>query len=106
MLIGDWLRELGCEVVGPAENVARALEFIEAEGEALDAAMLDVTLREGESYAIADALKLRGIPFAFVTGHGVGGLAAGYRNAPLLDKPFMPDDLRQMVARLVALKTR
>lgn len=106
MLIGDWLSEIGCEVVGPAENVPKALDLVASEGEALDGALLDVTLREGDSYAVAEALGLRGIPYAFVTGHGVGGLAPAYRNALILTKPFLAEDLQLIVNRLALLRAR
>lgn len=102
MLMGDWLGEFGCVVLGPLGNVALALDTIAREGEALDGALLDVTLREdGDSYAIADALTLRGIPFAFVTGHGVGGLAPRHRQTPILTKPFQLDELQNIVGLLV-----
>jgi CheY-like chemotaxis protein len=106
MLIGDWLNEIGCEVVGPAESVAKALAVIETEGSALDGALLDVTLREGDSYEIADALALLGVPYAFVTGHGVGGLAPAYRKALVLSKPFMPEDLQKIIARMLEPRAR
>jgi CheY-like chemotaxis protein len=106
MLIGDWLGEIGCEVVGPVESVAKALVLIEAEAATLDGALLDVTLREGDSYEVADALTLRGVPYAFVTGHGVDGLAPAYRRSLVLSKPFMPEDLQKMIARLLEQKVR
>ena len=63
-------------------------------------------MRDGDSYPLADALSLRGIPYAFVTGHGVGGLAPAYRGALTLTKPFLPEDLQKTVARLCALKSQ
>ena len=106
MLVGDWLGDAGCDVVGPAVSVASGLALIEQEGAALDGALLDVTLRDGESYALADALALRGIPYAFVTGHGVGGLKPAYRGALTLTKPFLPEDLQKVVTHICALKSR
>ncbi len=106
MLIGDLLSEFGCDVVGPADTVEAAVALIEAEGEALDGALLDVALRKGDSYPIAETLGLRGVPYAFVTGHGVGGLAPAFRSALTLSKPFTPDDLQEIVARLVAERGR
>lgn len=106
MLIGDLLSEFGCEVVGPADSVEAALALIESEGSALDGALLDVALRKGDSYPIADLLGLRGVPYAFVTGHGVGGLAPAFRNCLTLAKPFTPDDLQEIVTRLVSLRGR
>jgi DNA-binding NtrC family response regulator len=104
MLVEDWLRESGCEAAGPAASVADALDLIEREGDRLDGALIDVQLADGESYPVADALALRGIPFAFVTGHGVGGLAPAYRQALTLNKPFSVQELQTMIERLCSLR--
>jgi CheY-like chemotaxis protein len=101
-LVADWLSESGCEVVGPARTVKAALELVEKEGGALDGALLDVALDSGDSYPVADALALLGVPYAFVTGHGLGGLAPAYRHAPVLTKPFQSEDLQRIIDRLVA----
>lgn len=106
ILVADWLSECGCEVVGPARTVAAALQLVEMEGEKLDGALLDVALDTGDSYPVADALALTGIPYAFVTGHGLGGIAPDYRDAPLLAKPFQFDDLQRTIDRLMALRGR
>jgi CheY-like chemotaxis protein len=106
ILVADWLSECGCEVVGPARTVQAALELVETEGDALDGALLDVALESGESYPIADALALNGVPFAFVTGHGLGGLAPGYRDMLVLTKPFQFEDLQRVIDRLTALRHR
>ena len=66
MLVEDWLTELGCEVVGPARSVEEGLDI--AGSAELDAAILDVNLGGKNSFLVADALKQRGIPFAFATG--------------------------------------
>lgn len=106
VLVADWLSECGCEVVGPARTVKVALQLVEREGEALDGALLDVALDRGDSYPVADALALNGVPFAFVTGHALGGLAPGYRDALVLSKPFQFEDLQRLIDRLVALRAR
>ncbi len=104
ILVSEWLSESGCEVVGPARTLEAALELVEKEGDALDGALLDVALGRGESYPVADALALNGVPYAFVTGHGLGGVAPGYRDAPILTKPFQFEDLQRMIDRLVAMR--
>jgi CheY-like chemotaxis protein len=55
MLIEDMLDELGCELVGPATNVPRALELIGQES--IEIAILDLNLDGLDTYAIADALQ-------------------------------------------------
>jgi CheY-like chemotaxis protein len=106
MLIGDWLNEAGCDIVGPAASVASALDLVEKEGDRLDGALIDVQLVDGDSYPLADVLTLRGIPFAFVTGHGASGLAPAYRRALTLSKPFMIEDLQVMVERLCGAREK
>ena len=69
MLVENWLVELGCEVVGPARSVQQGLDI--AGSAELDGAILDVNLAGKNSYLVAEALKRRGVPFAFTTGDGV-----------------------------------
>jgi CheY-like chemotaxis protein len=106
LLIADWLSESGCEVVGPARNVGAALALVESEGAALDGALLDVALDGEDSYPVADALALTGIPYAFVTGHGLGALAPGYCEAPTLTKPFQFEDLQRIIDELMRMRGR
>jgi CheY-like chemotaxis protein len=86
VMMGDWLTELGCEPVGPAHTVPAALALIE--GGMLDGAIRDVTIGSQDSSAAADALRVRGIPFAFATGRSGDGLTARYPDVPTLAKPY------------------
>src|SRR5689334_8220047 len=62
------LRELGCEVVGPAASVAQALALVARERP--DAALLDVALLDGNAAPAAEALRSAGVPFVLLTDHG------------------------------------
>lgn len=97
-LVGEFLGEIGCEIIGPATTVAAALQMIERE--ALDAALIDAQLGDGYSWPVAEALAARGVPFAFVTGHGADMLPKLFRSAPTLSKPFGSRDLEAMKDRL------
>ena len=99
MLIEDWLNELGCEVVGPARCVADGLDL--AESAKLDGAILDVNLAGESSYPLANALKLRGVPVAFATGDSGIDEDAGFADPILLNKPFMFEDVKAVVGRLL-----
>ena len=99
VMMRDWLTELGCETVGPAQTVPSALAFIE--NGPLDGAILDVSIGNQDSSAAADALRSRGIPFAFATGRTGDGLAARYPDAPSLSKPYDFAALRGVVAELL-----
>jgi DNA-binding response OmpR family regulator len=104
VLVGEFLGEIGCEILGPATSVAAALRLIE--GETPDAALIDAQLSDGYSWPVADALAARGVPFAFVTGHRAEQLPPAYRSAPALSKPFRLRELEAMKERLCTLSLR
>ncbi|MBN8808250.1 MAG: response regulator [Sphingomonas sp.] len=85
-------------VVGPAGNLDRALAL--AEGE-VDAALLDVNLEGSFSYAIADRLAARDVPYLFLTGYDSWALPDAYRDAPRAAKPFSTPAVLDMVERLI-----
>jgi CheY-like chemotaxis protein len=103
MMLTDLLQELGCEVAAAERRTDRAVAA--ARAAAIDAALLDVNLGDGQtSYAIADVLAARGIPFAFLTGYGGGALSAEHRGRPVLAKPIDDRELAATLARLLAPK--
>lgn len=52
-------------------------------------ALLDINLREEMSFAIAEALSDREVPFVFVTGYGSSSnVPAKFSNVSLLKKPL------------------
>jgi DNA-binding NarL/FixJ family response regulator len=66
-MMEDWLSELGHLVVGPAHNLATAMELAASE---IDVAIVDVSLGKDNSYPLVEALISRGLPFALATGYG------------------------------------
>ena len=92
MLVEDMLGELGCTVVGPAHAVATALDLASGTPD-IDAALLDINLGGQPVFAIADALRARGVPMIFSTGYGESGVREVDRGAPVLQKPFRASDL-------------
>lgn len=100
MLLEDMLAALGCEIIGPAARVEQALKMIETAG-VLDAAVLDVNLNGEKSYPVADELAARRVPFVFSTGYGKNSLHNGYRSFPLLQKPFSPHELDDVLTGLL-----
>jgi DNA-binding response OmpR family regulator len=99
MLMEDWLNELGCEVVGPARCVADGLDL--AESAVLDGAILDVNLAGENSFPLANALKLRGIPVAFATGDSGLDEESGFADPILLNKPFAFEDVKAVLGELL-----
>jgi CheY-like chemotaxis protein len=100
MLIEDMLDEFGCKLVGPATNVPRALELIDKEK--VDIAVLDLNLDGKDTYAIADALRQKHVPFIFATGYGSTGVRPEYGDRPVLQKPFQAKDLETALAEALA----
>ncbi|MFL1874201.1 response regulator [Hansschlegelia beijingensis] len=98
MLFEDMLIDSGAAVVGPASAVATALNMISTEQ--IDGALLDVNLGGEQSFAVADALIERNIPFVFVTGYGGAGVRDRYPEAPTLQKPFVTEDLQRALLQL------
>lgn len=100
MLIEDMLDELGCKLVGPATNVPRALELIGKER--VEVAVLDLNLDGKDTYAIADALRQKNVPFIFAIGYGSTGMRPEYGERPVLQKPFQAKDLETALAEALA----
>lgn len=92
----------GAEVVGPAPSEGEALELL-ARHERLDAAILDIDLRGRPVFAVADALKARGVPFVFTTGYDRSTLPDAYRDVPCWNKPF---NAAQLVGALPEITDR
>ena len=100
MMIEDMLADLGCESVTAAATVDQALALIEAQ--VFDAAMLDMNLNGNKSRRVADALAAHGVPFVFSTGYSGNDMREGYRDRPLLKKPFQYHELVRILTRLLS----
>lgn len=95
LLLENMLIELGHSVIGPVARLSKALEM--AQREELDIAILDVNIQGQETYAVAEALVARKIPFVFATGYDPERLRERYRDSPVLQKPYMQTDLQKMI---------
>jgi CheY-like chemotaxis protein len=99
----DLLRGAGCEPVGPAANVAIALRLIETSR--IDAAILDVRLMDEMSFAVAYALRARGIPLMFLTAYRRCHLPVDLSDEILIEKPFKAPLLIETVRRMARAAT-
>jgi len=99
MLVEDMLSDFGCSVVGPAPDLDEAMSL--ASTADIDAALLDVNLAGKPIFPVADALKARGVPFAFASGYGAAGVEGDHAGAPVLQKPFRQSDLERALTGLV-----
>ncbi len=100
MLLEDMLAELGYEVAAAVGTIAEASDV--AATADINAAVLDVNLDGQEIYPVAEILAKRGLPFVFVTGYGENSLTEPFRDRPALQKPFQIEQLRTVLAGLVA----
>jgi CheY-like chemotaxis protein len=100
MLMEDMLSELGYALTAAVGSIAEASELA-ANGD-FNVAILDVNLDGVEIYPVADILLRRGLPFVFVTGYGESSLPAPYRGRPTLQKPFQAEQLKAVLAGLLA----
>jgi CheY-like chemotaxis protein len=100
LLLKELLNEYGCEIVGPANRVAKANKL--ASVEALDGALLDLNVAGETVYAVAKTLSDRDIPFVFVTGYAAEWISESYRKFPALQKPIHSDKLKQLLGAMLS----
>src|SRR4051794_41922498 len=82
------VRSAGCEVLGPVGRAEEALRL--AAEERLDAAILDIELSDGDSFAPADTLPRRRGPFVFVARSPPAPPPRALPGPPPVPKPPQP----------------
>jgi DNA-binding response OmpR family regulator len=88
----DMLIEIGCAAVLLTTRIDEAMQIIREER--VDAAILDVNIHGERSYPVADALKLKQVPYIFASGYGDTEHPPEHRLTPTLVKPYNVDDIR------------
>jgi DNA-binding response OmpR family regulator len=96
----DLLVEEGMEPVGPAPTVKDALKLLDTTG--VDAAILDIGLRNGLCFDVAHTLVARRVPFLFLTGSRRQVLPTNFRGVPIVHKPYEPTVLLEAVRRILS----
>lgn len=90
-------------VVGPFDTAGQALRHLEDAADEVTAAILDVTVRDGEITPVALWLAARNIPFIIHTGGGLPArLKAQLGAAPIFYKPASSSKLTRHLATAVA----
>jgi CheY-like chemotaxis protein len=90
----------GCQVVGPAASVRRALALLGVEK--VDAAVLDVNVDGARITPVAEALKAREIPFVLATGYGASTFPEpALCKAPRVTKPVIEAELLRVLRAAV-----
>jgi len=95
----DVLTDLGCDVVGPAPNMAAARELIETED--VDGALMDVHIRGERVFPLCELLEERGVPFVLTSGYADWTMPEKWRGRPRLQKPYTIDDVADALAGLL-----
>jgi two-component SAPR family response regulator len=90
----------GGEIIGPVETVKDALDILDTANP--DGAILDVKLSGQWSFAVADALAARHIPFIFATATDYDVVPARYYNVPWIEKPYQLDTVCRALADVMA----
>lgn len=94
-LIEEALHGLGCIVVGPVSKLDHALRI--AHEEKFDAAILDINIRGGTVFSVAECLRSRSIPFLLASGYGDWALPDTFRGLIRLTKPYTIQELELQV---------
>ncbi len=97
MLVEDMLSDLGCQVVGPASNLTKALALAREDGP-FSAAILDINLGVESVFPAADLLRAQGVPLIFCTGYGDGGLREADKACTVLRKPYRASELGEALS--------
>lgn len=98
--LSDALSDVGAKVVGPAGSIEQATALILSR-EPIDVAILDVNLRGEMVFPVADALRQRGIPFAFATGYDRWALPERFSDVPRIEKPLRSERVTALLQPLV-----
>ncbi|MET4896732.1 response regulator [Sphingomonadaceae bacterium jetA1] len=92
----------GYSVDGPYVSVADVLAHLDGNRPDLACAILDVRLRDGEVFPVAEMLREAGVPLIFHSGHADEmTLQARYPGAAVCGKPCSPSLLRHTLAKAV-----
>lgn len=104
MVLAMHLEDLILDLGGAeATLVARLDDALAAAGAgSFDAAILDVNLGGQHSFPVADLLKARSIPYAFVTGYGNRLIPPDHAHAPIVEKPFTGEEIAEVIGRMCA----
>jgi CheY-like chemotaxis protein len=95
------LEDEGWLVSGPFASASEALEFLESN--AVDCAILDVRLTDGDVFPVADRLTSSGVPFVFHSGHAnPSKLEQDYPQSLVCQKPCHPVTLVEKLTGFTA----
>jgi DNA-binding response OmpR family regulator len=92
VLVEQFLDRFGCQIVGPAANMADAMQMIRTA--TIDVAVIDLEWQGEMAYPLADALIAMAVPLVFATGLPANQIEDRYWHVPVVGKPFEEGELR------------
>jgi DNA-binding response OmpR family regulator len=96
------LTALGAETIGPYGDVNEATLVVDRDV-AIDAAIMDVNLRDELIFPLARLLRARKVPFVFTTGYDGRSIDAEFQDVQLWGKPLdvtaLTSELTTMIRR-------
>lgn len=93
--------QCGCAVAACVGSVGEGLQA--ARSAALDGAVLDVELADGQVWPLVELLARRHVPFLLATGIGRNDMPERFRRCPMLPKPVGMAALRRTLRQIGAL---
>ena len=93
------LTALGARVLGPYGDLNEATAVVDRDI-AIDAAIMDINLRNEMVFPLARVLRSRKVPLLFTTGYDKSSIAAEFQDVQLWGKPL---DLKAMARELTSL---
>lgn len=94
------LSKSGFEVIGPAATLEETMRL--ARSEHLDAAVLDMNLRDQSAHAALVILQCKGVPFLVVSGYANPSLPPDLTPYRRLNKPFDPRQIAGLIFQMLA----
>jgi DNA-binding NtrC family response regulator len=98
--IAHTLASFGAEVIGPLPDLADA-ERILKRGDAIDAALLDINLRNEMVFPLARLLRSRNVPFVFTTGYDKTSVVPEFQDVQVWEKPMDMPRLARALAEML-----
>ena len=91
MMIAHDLEFIVLDAINATTTVVSSIEGAMARvADDIDFAFLDIDVRDGKTYGLAEHLRERGTLFAFVSGSNPSRLPGCLRDHPFISKPYVP----------------
>lgn len=94
------LQDLGARIVGPFGGLREATDVVDGDV-AIDAAVVDINLRNEMVFSLARVLRARNIPFVFTTGYDRSSIETEFQDVHLWEKPLNVNAMARELTDLI-----